>query len=93
MSAKLNGDYDDALLDAIGNWKHRSLPREFYEDFVIPKETSGVILRSERFRQVDPEKTGRPDFEDEDLICRTNLSEAQLEEDEVPSDADADDES
>jgi len=84
MVAKLKGGYDDALLDAIGGWKQKSLPREFYEDFMVPKDATETILRVEDFKRVDPksaEITGQPTFDEEVWI-----QESELEEQEVASD-------
>jgi hypothetical protein len=38
-------EFLEAKLDAIGHWTHKSVPREYYEDFVVPRNTSDVILQ------------------------------------------------
>lgn len=46
MAARAGG-FTDAWLDAIGNWSHQSVGREYYEDFMVPRNTTDVILNSE----------------------------------------------
>jgi hypothetical protein len=98
MSAKLAGKYDDPLLDAIRGWKQKSLPKEFYEDFMVPKETTNVILWVNVFMRMWREKkvahTGRPNFDEEDLIVLERLSKETLDdlEEEEQDDESGDDE-
>jgi hypothetical protein len=34
----------EAKLNAIGHWTHKSVLRKYYEDFVVPRDTSDVIF-------------------------------------------------
>jgi len=44
------------------------MPKEHYEDFMVPKKTTNVILRTKKFKEVNPEYTMKPTFVGEDLI-------------------------
>jgi hypothetical protein len=46
MTAKKAG-FLEAKLDAIGHWTHKSILREYYKDFIVPHDTSNVILQSD----------------------------------------------
>jgi hypothetical protein len=37
----------EAKLNVIGHWTHKSIPRKYYKDFVVPRDTSNVILQSD----------------------------------------------
>jgi len=63
MAAR-DGGLNEALLDAIGNWKQKTVGREHYEDFQIPENTSNIILQTERLSTLIEEETrGRIDME------------------------------
>ena len=36
----------DLVLDAIRNWKHKTLAHEFYDEYFVPRYTMDVVLAS-----------------------------------------------
>jgi hypothetical protein len=51
MIAKKAG-FLKAELKAIGHWTHKLVPRKYYENFIVPCDTSDVILQSNLVAEV-----------------------------------------
>jgi hypothetical protein len=93
MTAKKAG-FLEAELDAIGHWTHKSVPREYYEDFVVPRDTSDVILQSDLVAEAVEKITageldvGIPTYQASTMENRMN----ELEEEESNEEDDTDQE-
>jgi hypothetical protein len=58
MVAKKAG-MEDSLMDAIGGWKQKSVPKDHYEDYCVPRETSDIILRSDIMLEILSRETNK----------------------------------
>jgi hypothetical protein len=58
MTAKKAG-FLEAKLNAIRHWTHKSILREYYKDFVVPRDTSDVILQSDLVAEAVEKITAR----------------------------------
>jgi hypothetical protein len=36
----------DLVLNVIGNWKHKTLACEFYDEYFVPRYTTDIVLAS-----------------------------------------------
>jgi hypothetical protein len=91
MTAK-KAKFLEAKLDAIKHWTHKSVLREYYEDFVVPHDTSNVILQSDLVAEVVKKITARklnvgiPTYQASTIENRMN----ELEEEESNKEDDID---
>ena len=55
-------------MDAIGGWKQKLVPKDHYEDYCVPRETSDIILRSDTVLEILSGEANKPplDFKWED---------------------------
>jgi hypothetical protein len=50
---------EDSLMDAIGGWKQKSVPKDHYEDYCMPRETSDIILHSDIMLEILSRETNK----------------------------------
>ena len=77
----------DLVLDAIGNWKHKTLACEFYDEYFVPRYTMDVVLTSADIKRETQKlcRTGSdsPSFKDNDKLEFLKQGEERLNEENL----------